>query len=75
LGIDLLFLPSYSPNLNERLWRFIKRRVLYAKYYPTFTDFTIGPTIRDLPTKHKDGLKSLMSHNFQEFENVSLLAA
>src|SRR5260370_1583343 len=27
LGITLLFLPSYSPNLNliERLWKFIKR--------------------------------------------------
>ena len=35
LNIALLFLPSYSPNLNiiERLWKFTKKTILYAKYY------------------------------------------
>lgn len=79
LGIDLLYLPSYSPNLNliERLWRLIKRRTLYGKYYPAFADFkaALEQTIRDLPTKHKDSLQSLMTHNFQVFEDVSLVAA
>ena len=30
LGIELLYLPSYSPNLNliERLWKFVKKEVL-----------------------------------------------
>ena len=41
LGIELLFLPSYSPNLNliERLWRFTKRQAAYGRYHPTFTEF------------------------------------
>ena len=32
LGIELLFLPSYSPNLNliERVWRFVRKQVLDA---------------------------------------------
>jgi transposase len=35
LGIGLLYLPSYSPNLSliERLWKFIKRRALYGRYH------------------------------------------
>ena len=79
LGIELLFLPSYSPNLNliERLWRFIKRDALYGRYHPTFADFrgAVEKTIEELPTKHKDKLATLMALNFQEFDNVSLMAA
>jgi transposase len=79
LGIELLYLPSYSPNLNliERLWRFLKRESLYGRYHPTFADFqaAIQNNIALLPTKHKDRLASLMTLNFQVFDNVSLLAA
>jgi transposase len=33
--IELVFLPPYSPNLNiiERLWKFMKKKVLSAKCY------------------------------------------
>jgi transposase len=79
LGIELLFLPSYSPNLNliERLWRFTKRKAVYGKYHPTFADFraAIQAVLDGTTTTHADGLASLMTLNFQEFENVSLLAA
>ena len=79
LGITLLFLPSYSPNLNliERLWRFLKRRSIYGRYHATFADFraAIEDTIAGLSTTHADQIASLMTLNFQRFENVSLLAA
>ena len=79
LGITLLFLPSYSPNLNliERLWKFIKRRALYGRYHPTFAEFraAIQETLDGLPTTHAEPLKTLMTLNFQQFENVSLMAA
>jgi transposase len=39
--IRLHFLPPYSPNLNpiERLWKWMKERVIYNTYYPDFEDF------------------------------------
>ena len=79
LGIELLFLPSYSPNLNliERLWRFVKREAAYGKYHPTFAEFraAIEDVLDGVPTIHAAKLASLMTLNFQEFDDVSLLAA
>ena len=79
LGIELLFLPSYSPNPNliERLWRFTKRKAAYGRYHPTFADFraTVQDVLDRVPTTHAEKLASLMTLNFQEFDDVSLLAA
>jgi transposase len=79
LGMELLYLPGYSPNLNliERLWRFIKREALYGRYHANFADFkgAVEEVIGQLPSKHKDKLASLLTLNFQVFDSVSLLAA
>jgi transposase len=39
--VCLHFLPPYSPNLNpiERLWKWMKERVIYNTYYEHFEDF------------------------------------
>lgn len=39
--IKLMFLPAYSPNLNiiERLWKILKKEVVYNKFYLKFQEF------------------------------------
>ena len=40
LHIELLFLPTYSPqfNLIERFWKLVKKHCLHAQYHPTYPD-------------------------------------
>jgi len=42
--IQLHFLPPYSPNLNpiERLWKWMKERIIYNTYYEYFEDFKLA---------------------------------
>ena len=79
LGIELLYLPSYSPNLNliERVWKFVKAECLRSTYYASYDEFTaaIQHCLDDLPSKHKEAMDTLLTHHFQTFENVSLVAA
>ena len=79
LGIELLYLPSYSPNLNliERVWKFVKADCLRSNYYDNYGKFhaAIQQCLDDLPSKHKAAMDTLLTHNFQTFENVSLIAA
>lgn len=79
LGIELLFLPSYSPNLNliERLWKFVKKTALNSRRHETFAEFcaAIDDCLDRLTTDHKSNVTTLLTHNFQTFENVSVLTA
>lgn len=78
LQIELLFLPTYSPNLNliERLWKFVKKEILNSKYYPDFLSFrgTISAFLEDIHLKKKTELESLLAHNFQTFEEIKMAA-
>jgi transposase len=79
LGIELLYLPGYSPNLNliERLWRFVRKQSLDSTYYEDFERFrsAIDVCLDNSPTVHKGEMETLLTHKFQTFENVPLLAA
>jgi len=77
LHIELLFLPPYSPNLNliERFWKFVKKRCLYSQFYADFPAFTnaILDCTKTAHDKHKHELASLLTLNFQTFEEAQLV--
>lgn len=76
LGITLLFLPPYSPNLNliERLWKFAKKTALYGKYYEKFDEFqgAIIECLNQANDKYSKELQTLMTLKFQTFKNVNI---
>ena len=79
LGIHLVFLPPYSPNLNliERLWKFIKKNAIYNQYFETAAIF--HQAVREACFKvsndkeWKEDLKSLLTLNFQSFDNLNII--
>jgi len=77
LNIELCFLPSYSPNLNliERMWKFVKKKCLYSKYYEKFPAFkeTISKCLNETMTTHKSDLDSLLTLRFQLFQKAQFV--
>jgi len=77
LDIDLVYLPSYSPNLNliERLWKFVKKTCLNSFYYGSFDEFkgAISCCLLQTHTTHKKELDTLLRHNFQTFGNSKVI--
>jgi transposase len=78
MGITLLFLPAYSPNLNiiERLWKFTKKTILYAKYYDSADLFhrAITDFFQTINQKYNAELKNLLTLKFQTFNNKNVLS-
>ena len=79
LKVELLYLPTYSPNLNliERVWRFVKKQSLVCRYHETFADFrgAISRCLGDLNDRYRHEMKSLLTWNFQTFHDVPVLPA
>ena len=73
LGIELIYIPPYSPNLNpiERLWKFVKAK-LRCKYYDDFQLFqeTIDSIIDGTHTEYKDQISSLIGENVKLYDNL-----
>lgn len=77
LNIELLFLPTYSPNLNliERVWKFVKAKVLGAAYIETFVEYcqTISGFIDNLNVENTEKMNSLVTDKFQLFDKCQML--
>ncbi|MGH2645087.1 MAG: IS630 family transposase [Chitinophagaceae bacterium] len=77
IGIHLLFLPPYSPNLNiiERLWKFTKKKILYAKYYDKPAEFhlAIQTFFENINQEYQKELKRLLTLKFQFFDQKNPL--
>jgi len=77
LNIELLYLPAYSPNLNiiERLWKFVKKKCLWSKYYSNFKDFktAISDCLNQTHTIYKKEPDSLLTLKFQSFKKAQVM--
>jgi len=74
LGISLVYIPSYSPNLNliERFWKFAKNR-LRTKYYDKFDVFqeTIDSIISSSDKENKPLIDKLIGDKVQLFDDIN----
>ena len=73
LGINLVYIPPYSPNLNliERLWKFVKGR-LRTKYYDRFDIFRekIDSIVSSSDKDNKGIIDNLISDKVQLFDDL-----
>ena len=68
LGIKILYLPPYSPNLNpiERLWKFMKKKIMANEHYETIAEFrrALSEFFRGI-RKYRSELETLLADNFE----------
>ena len=77
LGIELLFLPTYSPNLNliERFWKYTKKKILYSIFHENYHIFKerIDTCMNEAFIKDEEKVNSLLTLKFQSFKKVKIL--
>jgi len=73
LGISLVYIPSYSPNLNliERFWKFAKSK-LRTQYYDNFELFqeTINSIVDSSDKHNKNTVDRLIGDKVQLFDDI-----
>ena len=73
LGINLVYIPPYSPNLNliERLWKFVKAQ-LRTKYYDDFDVFRnrIDSIIDSVHKENYHIINTLIGEKVQLFDEL-----
>lgn len=77
LNIELIFLPTYSPNLNliERVWKFVKANVLSAVYIESFDEYCerISNFVDNIDVNSAEAVSSLVTERFQLFDKCKIL--
>ena len=77
LGIELLYVPPYSPNLTliEHLWKFVKKPCLYSTYSPDRAAFqsAIQDCLAQFPTPYEAELATLLPLRFPTFAAVPIV--
>jgi transposase len=73
--ITQIFLPAYSPNLNliERLWRFLRKKVINTEFYRTKELFreAINKFFKNID-QYKDELQTLLTLKFRLANSQSI---
>ncbi len=68
LNIKMKFLPPYSPNLNliERIWKFMKKKVIKNTYYEKFQNFfdELVSFFHNIKN-YKEEISNLINHKFE----------
>ena len=75
LGMTLLYLPSYSPNLNliERLWKFLRKEAL-QKWHASFEEMQQAVAeVLDHLNRYQEQLASLMTERFHLSPRVEVV--
>ena len=74
LKINLQYLPAYSPNLNliERVWHYMKKEVMYNRYYETYADFRAAMLsfLNNRSRAFRTNLLTLLAENFYIYNTV-----